>query len=41
MGFCIVVYNSILKVIDVIEYLKGLFEFKVVEYKNILKMGCI
>lgn len=38
-GFRIAVYNSILKVIDAIEYLKGSFELKAAEYKNILKMG--
>lgn len=38
-GFRIAVYNSIMKVIDAIEYLKSAFDAKAIEYKNILKMG--
>jgi len=38
-GFRIAVYNSILKVIDAVEYLKSAFDLKAIENKNILKMG--
>ena len=38
-GFRIAVYNSILKLIEAIEYLKGAFDLKSVEFKGILKMG--
>lgn len=38
-GFRIAVYNSILKLIESIEYLQGEFDAKAVEFKGILKMG--
>ncbi|MGL6261266.1 aspartate ammonia-lyase [Vibrio sp. WXL103] len=38
-GFRIAVYNSVRQVIDAIEYLKGAFDNKSEEFKNILKMG--
>ncbi|OXX67132.1 aspartate ammonia-lyase, partial [Vibrio sp. V03_P4A6T147] len=38
-GFRIAVYNSILKLIDSIAYLKGAFELKSQEFSGILKMG--
>lgn len=38
-GFRIAVYNSIIKLIEAIEYLKGAFELKDQEFRNILKMG--
>lgn len=38
-GFRVAVYNSILKLIDSIEYLRKDFDAKAVEYKGILKMG--
>ncbi len=38
-GFRIAVYNSILKLIESIEYIKAAFELKAVEFKQILKMG--
>jgi len=38
-GFRISVYNSVRKLIDAIEYLKGAFELKSQEFNTILKMG--
>ncbi|UBX49922.1 aspartate ammonia-lyase [Providencia alcalifaciens] len=38
-GFRIAVYNSVLKLIDSVTYLKKGFESKAEEYKDILKMG--
>lgn len=38
-GFRIAVYNTVLKLIDAIEYLKGSFENKSQEFTGILKMG--
>lgn len=38
-GFRIAVYNSVAKLIETIEYLKGAFELKSQEFKGILKMG--
>jgi aspartate ammonia-lyase len=38
-GFRIAVYNSVQKLIDAIEYLKGSFEAKSQEFSTILKMG--
>lgn len=38
-GFRISVYNSVCKLIDAIEYLKGAFELKSQEFNTILKMG--
>ncbi|EPL6453834.1 MULTISPECIES: aspartate ammonia-lyase [Providencia] len=38
-GFRIAVYNSVLKLIESVEYLKKGFEAKAEEYKDILKMG--
>jgi aspartate ammonia-lyase len=38
-GFRIAVYNSVQKLIEAIEYLKGAFELKSQEFKDILKMG--
>ncbi len=38
-GFRISVYNSVLKLIEAIEYLKGAFELKSEEFNTVLKMG--
>lgn len=38
-GFRIAVYNSVLKLIESVEYLRKGFEAKAEEYKDILKMG--
>lgn len=38
-GFRIAVYNSILKLIESVDYLKAGFEKKSEEYQDILKMG--
>ncbi len=38
-GFRVAVYNSIMKTIDAIEYLKGAFDLKSAEFETILKMG--
>ncbi|MCK6265280.1 aspartate ammonia-lyase [Vibrio sp. ZSDE26] len=38
-GFRISVFNSVRKLIDAIEYLKGAFDLKSKEYENTLKMG--
>ncbi|GGK27432.1 aspartate ammonia-lyase [Aliivibrio fischeri] len=38
-GFRIAVYNSMMKLIEAIEYLKGAFDLKDQEFRNILKMG--
>ncbi|MCV5737549.1 lyase family protein, partial [Escherichia coli] len=38
-GFRIAVYNSVHKLMEAIEYLKGAFELKAVEFKDVLKMG--
>ncbi|MGF1698456.1 aspartate ammonia-lyase [Vibrio kyushuensis] len=38
-GFRISVFNSVRKLIDAIEYLKGSFDLKSKEYENTLKMG--
>ncbi|GEA62183.1 aspartate ammonia-lyase [Vibrio comitans] len=38
-GFRIAVYNSVSKLIDSIEYLKGAFDLKSEEFNTILKMG--
>ncbi|USD65457.1 aspartate ammonia-lyase [Vibrio sp. SCSIO 43136] len=38
-GFRIAVYNSVQKLVEAIEYLKGAFEAKEHEFSNILKMG--
>ena len=38
-GFRIAVYNSVAKLIETIEYLKGAFELKSQEFNGILKMG--
>ncbi len=38
-GFRIAVYNSTMKLIEAIEYLKGAFDLKEQEFCNILKMG--
>lgn len=41
IGFCIVVYVFIFKLIDVIKQLGEGFQVKVVEFQDIFKMGCI
>lgn len=38
-GFRIAVYNSVHQLMEAIEYLKGAFELKAQEFKDILKMG--
>jgi len=38
-GFRIAVYNSMMKLIEAIEYLKGAFDLKDQEFRNVLKMG--
>src|SRR5690606_23088141 len=38
-GFRISVYNSVLKLIEAIEYLKGAFELKSQEFTTVIKMG--
>ncbi|CCN73519.1 aspartate ammonia-lyase [Vibrio nigripulchritudo] len=38
-GFRIAVYNSVSKLVDAIEYLKGAFELKSQEFSSVLKMG--
>ena len=38
-GFRIAVYNSVHTLIEAIEYLKGAFELKSQEFKDVLKMG--
>ncbi|MGU3841749.1 lyase family protein, partial [Vibrio diabolicus] len=38
-GFRIAVYNSVHKLMEAIEYLKGAFELKAIEFKDVLKMG--
>jgi aspartate ammonia-lyase len=38
-GFRIAVYNSIQKLIEAIEYLKGAFDLKAQEFDDVLKMG--
>lgn len=38
-GFRIAAYNSILKTIDAVEYLKGAFDLKSTEFDTVIKMG--
>ncbi|MDW2105728.1 lyase family protein, partial [Vibrio sp. 1580] len=38
-GFRIAVYNSVHKLMEAIEYLKGAFDLKATEFKDVLKMG--
>ncbi|GLT13078.1 aspartate ammonia-lyase [Vibrio algivorus] len=38
-GFRIAVYNSIMKTIEAVEYLKGAFDLKSTEFDTIIKMG--
>ncbi|WP_047044762.1 aspartate ammonia-lyase [Vibrio mexicanus] len=38
-GFRISVYNSVVKLVEAIEYLKGAFELKSQEFNTVLKMG--
>lgn len=38
-GFRIAVYNSIMKTIDAVEYLKGAFDLKSTEFDTVIKMG--
>ncbi|MFH0255689.1 aspartate ammonia-lyase [Vibrio rumoiensis] len=38
-GFRIAVYNSIMKMIDAVEYLKGAFDLKSTEFDTVIKMG--
>ena len=38
-GFRIAVYNSVHQLMEAIEYLKGAFELKAQEFKDVLKMG--
>ncbi|WP_413113834.1 aspartate ammonia-lyase [Thaumasiovibrio sp. DFM-14] len=38
-GFRVAVYNSVMKAIEELEYLKGTFEVKAEEFKDVLKMG--
>ncbi|MGO2498298.1 MAG: aspartate ammonia-lyase [Vibrio litoralis] len=38
-GFRVAVYNSIMKTIDAVEYLKGAFDLKSTEFDTVIKMG--
>ncbi|WP_051241372.1 aspartate ammonia-lyase [Vibrio litoralis] len=38
-GFRIAVYNSIMKTVDAVEYLKGAFDLKSTEFATVIKMG--
>ncbi|HCH02414.1 MAG TPA: aspartate ammonia-lyase [Vibrio sp.] len=38
-GFRVAVYNSIMKTVDAVEYLKGAFDLKSTEFATVIKMG--